>query len=129
MAELTNGPDVVETVRTRRLANGFGATYEETTELIVIVDRERARRERVEEELESMVWQFANRLDGPKGPLLTTGALSALESAFDTLSWPDPKPVPEMRCEVKKCRRWLSSGTNTADGYKRVCSEHLQTLA
>jgi hypothetical protein len=90
---------------------------------------ERARRERVEAELESMVWQFGYRRGGPKGPFLCTGGLSALESAFDALGWSDPRPSPEGRCDAKGCRHWASCGTPTSDGYKRLCGEHYQALA
>ncbi len=56
------------------------------------------------ESLEGMVWQFAYRGQTKAGaPTLWTGGLSALELAFETLGWPDPKPFPEYQCGTSGC--------------------------
>ncbi len=74
------------------------------------------------EALEDMVNQFAFSLDDP--PRLTTGGLSALEHAFQVLGYPDPKEVPEQRCQHGNCNKTATCGTPTKKGYKRVCGKH-----
>jgi hypothetical protein len=76
------------------------------------------------EALEDMVWQFAYRSHDSKRKWLTTGGLSALESAFDVLGWDDPHYVEEGGCDHPECKAWDTCGTPTQDGYKRLCSEH-----
>ena len=73
-----------------------------------------------------MVDQFAYALDDP--PRITTGGLSALEHAFDVLGYPDPKEMPERKCQYEDCQKTSTCGTPTSNGYKRVCRKHFQLL-
>ena len=81
------------------------------------------------EALEGMVWQFAydTVIDGK--PALTTGGLSALESAFDALGWSDPHIYPDydgVVCDVEGCAgRVAAQGGMWADtGYWCLCPKH-----
>lgn len=60
---------------------------------------------------------------------ISTGGLSTLEWAFRILGWNDPHPVPECECEVPGCHEYANCGTQTKDGYKRVCGKHFAELA
>lgn len=60
---------------------------------------------------------------------ISTGGLSTLEWAFRILGWNDPHPVPECECEVPGCHEHANCGTQTKDGYKRVCGKHFAELA
>ena len=57
---------------------------------------ERERTSAVRDELIEMVWQFAYRNGEDDHSPLTTGGLSALESAFRFLGLPDPCTVDEL---------------------------------
>ena len=59
---------------------------------------------------------------------ISTGGLSTLERAFRILGWNDPHPVPECECEVPGCHEYATCGTQTKDGYKRVCGKHFAEL-
>ena len=59
---------------------------------------------------------------------ISTGGLSTLEWAFRILGWNDPHPVPECECEVPGCHEYANCGTQTKDGYKRVCGKHFAEL-
>ena len=59
---------------------------------------------------------------------ITHGGLSTLEEAFDILGWENPHPVPECECEVDGCHEHATCGTQTKDGYKRVCGKHFVEL-
>ena len=59
---------------------------------------------------------------------ISTGGLSTLEWAFRILGWSDPHPVPECECEVPGCHEYANCGTQTKDGYKRVCGKHFAEL-
>lgn len=63
------------------------------------------------EALEDMTWQFAYRSHDAKRKWLTTGGLSALESAFAALGWDDPHYVEECGCEHPGCTAWATCGT------------------
>ena len=78
------------------------------------------------EALEDMVDQFAYSLDNP--PRISTGGLSVLENAFKVLNYPDPKPMPERRCQYADCQRTATCGTPSPHGYKRVCFEHFKLI-
>ena len=60
---------------------------------------------------------------------ISTGGLSTLEWAFRILGWNDPHPVPECECEFPGCHEYANCGTQTKDGYKRVCGKHFAELA
>lgn len=60
---------------------------------------------------------------------ISTGGLSTLEWAFRILGWNDPHPVPECECEVPGCHEHANCGTQTKEGYKRVCGKHFAELA
>ncbi len=79
--------------------------------------------------LENMVDQFAYSLDDP--PRITTGGLSALEHAFRVLGYPDPKEMPERKCQYPlfDCDKTATCGIPTPNGYKRVCGKHFQLLS
>ena len=76
--------------------------------------------------LEDMVDQFAYVLDDP--PRITTGGLSSLEYAFDALGYPDPKEIPERKCQFENCNKTATCGTPTKYGYKRVCLKHFNEI-
>jgi hypothetical protein len=76
--------------------------------------------------IKEMVNQFAYQLDNP--PRITTGGLSALETAFDILGYSDPEPAPERGCQYGKCKRFATCGIPTKSGYKFVCGEHFRKL-
>jgi hypothetical protein len=80
------------------------------------------------EALEDMVWQFGYRGVKNNKPVIHTGGLSALESAFEVLGWDDPHYLPEegYTCEVVGCVEPDTCGTHWGDNplYLRLCSEH-----
>ena len=84
--------------------------------------------DKLREALEDMVYQFG--YSGAKNgqPTLLTGGLSALEGAFEALGWDDPYVIPDpVWCDAPvtpRCPNPTTSGTPTADGYKRFCHEH-----
>jgi len=49
-----------------------------------------AERDALREALEDMVYQFAYSRTQDGEVIISTGGLSALEDAFETLGWPDP---------------------------------------
>ena len=77
---------------------------------------------KLKEALQDMVQQFAYWSDKEGG--YWTGGLSALEHAFGVLDWDDPMPWPSAQCQVPGCKKQITCGTNTPEGYKNVCSEH-----
>ena len=82
---------------------------------------------RLKDALEDMVNQFAYSFDNP--PRIGTGGLSALEHAFDVLGYPDPKEVPERKCQYnEKCNNTATCGTPTKKGYKRICGKHYRLI-
>ena len=85
-------------------------------------------RNKLKDALEDMVNQFAYSLDNP--PRITTGGLSALEHAFDALGYPDPKEMPDRKCQYPyfNCQNTATCGTPTPDGYKMVCGIHFKIL-
>ena len=83
----------------------------------------------LKEALEEMVWQFAYRGVKGKKSILHTGGLSALESAFEALGWPDPKPIDDFDggiCDVKGCLEWVvaQGGIWRETGYWCLCAKH-----
>jgi hypothetical protein len=74
--------------------------------------------------IEDMAYQFAYETKHRGRAALTTGGLSALESAFDALAWRDPHPIPESECQTRGCHERASCGTPTKDGYRRLCGRH-----
>jgi len=81
------------------------------------------------EALEEMVWQFGDRGVKNGKPIIWTGGLSALQSAFDALSWEDPHYLPDAEgycCEVEGCLEADTCGTLWGDSklYLRLCLEH-----
>jgi hypothetical protein len=85
------------------------------------------KKNKFKEALEDMVNQFAFTLDNP--PRITAGGLSALEHAFIILGYPDPKDMPERKCQYGRCKRTATSGTPTKKGYRRVCGQHFSILS
>ncbi len=84
---------------------------------------------RYKDALEEMVWQFAYRGVKNGKSVMHTGGLSALESAFETLGWSDPKEVDDMDgciCDVEGCAEWIScqGGAWSETGYWCLCSDH-----
>lgn len=78
------------------------------------------------EALEDMVYQFGYRGVKDNRPMITTGGLSALESAFEALGWDDPHYVPEdgNTCDVAGCMTDITSGEFWEDMYLRLCFAH-----
>lgn len=76
--------------------------------------------------IEDLVNQYAYEGTYRGRPALTTGGLSALESAFDALGWTDPYPAPWRKCQVPRCRKWIEGGAPTPKGYKHMCGDHLR---
>ena len=81
------------------------------------------------EALEEMVYQFAHR--GTRGgkPIMSTGGLSALESAFSALGWDDPKYFEDMGgciCDAEGCPGWVvaQGGMWRETGYWCLCGGH-----
>lgn len=78
--------------------------------------------------LEDMVWQFAYKSVINGVPHLHAGGLSALEGAFTSLEWPNPKPCPEGKCDMVGCNEWATCGTNTPKTYTKqyynCCGKH-----
>lgn len=71
--------------------------------------------------LEDMVYQFAYPNDDGG---ITTGGLSALERAFDVLGWSDPHETPDLTCDEPGCRKHISCGWPSKQGYRQTCSDH-----
>ena len=87
-------------------------------------------RKTLQDALEDVVYQFAYRGKMEDGGLsIWTGGLGALELAFRTLGWPDPKPYPEGECESEGCHEEATCGTPTPTGYKRLCGKHCQEVS
>jgi hypothetical protein len=82
--------------------------------------------EQYKDALIDMVNQFAYSLEDP--PRITAGGLSALENAFSVLGYPDPKEMPERKCQYGDCTKTATCGTPTKNGYKRVCLKHFDEL-
>ena len=79
------------------------------------------------EALEEMVWQFGYRGTKNNQPIIWTGGLSALESAFEALGWDDPHYLPDAEgycCEIEGCVEPDTSGTRWGGLYLRLCREH-----
>jgi len=80
------------------------------------------------EALTDMVYQFAYTDESSGRLTIRTRGLSALESAFLALEWPDPKPVPEQECDIAGCHKEATCGTPTPGGYRNVCGKHFREL-
>ena len=78
---------------------------------------------------EDVVYQFGYYCQDGGRLHITHGGLSTLEWAFDILGWENPHPVPECECEIEGCHEHATCGTNTADGYKRVCGKHFRSIS
>ena len=78
------------------------------------------------EALEDMITQFGYQTIYDGKPCITTGGLSALESAFDALGWVNPHFIPEegYTCEIDGCMRSISSGQKWGKLYLMLCSNH-----
>ena len=79
------------------------------------------------EALEAMVFQFGYYGVKDDKPIIFTGGLSALESAFEILGWDDPHYLPEegYTCEIQGCMKHDTCGTHWGDKlYLRLCSSH-----
>ena len=85
--------------------------------------------EEIKEFAEDVAYQFGYYFPIKDMLYISTGGLSTLERAFDILGWNDPHPVPECECEVPGCHEYANCGTQTKDGYKRVCGKHFAELA
>ena len=53
-----------------------------------------------------------------------TGGMSALEGAFGLLDWDDPHLAPECCCDEPGCKKQISCGTPSPDGYRNTCWGH-----
>ena len=84
--------------------------------------------EEIKDFAEDVAYQFGYYFPIKDILYLSTGGLSTLERAFDILGWNDPHPVPECECEVPGCHERANCGTQTRDGYKRVCGKHFAEL-
>lgn len=78
------------------------------------------------EALEDMIFQFGYHGVIKGKPVISTGGLSALESAFSALGWDDPYILKEEgnTCEIAGCMNEIASGTTWGDMYLSLCSEH-----
>jgi len=79
------------------------------------------------EVLEDMVWQFGYRGVKNNQPVIHTGGLSALESAFEALGWDDPHYLPNAEgycCEIEGCVEEDTCGLHWESLYLRLCSKH-----
>lgn len=77
---------------------------------------------------EDVAYQFGYYCQNGGRLHITHGGLSTLEWAFNILGWENPHPVPECECEVEGCHEHATCGTPTADGYKRVCGRHFESI-
>jgi hypothetical protein len=77
---------------------------------------------------EDVVYQFGYYCQNGGRLHITHGGLSTLEHAFDILGWENPHPVTECECEIEGCHEHATCGTPSADGYKRVCGKHFDSL-
>ena len=84
--------------------------------------------EEIKEFAEDVAYQFGYYFPIKDILYISTGGLSTLEWAFRILGWNDPHPVPECECEVACCHEYANCGTQTKDGYKRVCGKHFVEL-
>jgi hypothetical protein len=80
----------------------------------------------MKEALEDMVYQFGYHVVVNNTPAISTGGLSALESAFDALGWDDPHLIDEKgnTCEVVGCMESIVSGVKWGDIYLCLCHNH-----
>ena len=84
--------------------------------------------------LEEMVWQFAYRgVNSSNQSILWTGGLSALEQAFVSLGWDNPKIIEDtdgVICDVEGCAGWVEAqgGMWKETGYWCLCSRHSADL-
>ena len=85
--------------------------------------------EEIKEFAEDVAYQFGYYFPIKDILYISTGGFSTLEWAFQILGWNDPHPVPECECEVPGCHEYANCGTQTKDGYKRVCGKHFAELA
>lgn len=85
------------------------------------VEKEREKLEEAKDIIEGLAMQYGLELPGP---LLHSGAISAMECAFEFLDWDDPFPIPERKCDVGTCIQPATCGKPTSDGYKKLCREH-----
>jgi hypothetical protein len=82
----------------------------------------------LKEALEDMVYQFAYRGVVKNKPVIHSGGLSALESAFDALRWENPHYIPEQgnTCEITGCMEPVCCGQRWGDMYLSMCHKHSQ---
>ena len=80
----------------------------------------------MEEALKDMVFQFGYRGVVNGHPVISTGGLSALESAFDALGMDNPYILPEEgnTCEIAGCMEEISSGSHWGKLYLMLCHKH-----
>jgi len=77
--------------------------------------------------LEEMVWQFGYRGVKNNKPIIWTGGLSAMESAFEALGWECPHYLPDAEgycCEIEGCVEPITSGLHWGGLYLSLCREH-----
>lgn len=108
--------------------NALSQAYSQVTchdepQLIMARDAADAEIKRLREAVESLLWQFAFRSPGDP-PRLHTGGMSALEEGFDVLGWPDPKKVPEIRCDEPGCVEVANCGWNDSEKRRSTCHAH-----
>lgn len=81
------------------------------------------------EVVNDLVWQFGYRVVNKGRPSITSGGLSALEDAFDTLGWDDPHFLDEdeqkgATCEIAGCVEFRVAGARWDGLYVGLCSSH-----
>jgi len=103
-----------------------GIYYCETADVYCSVKRKLKEAEdqkaELKEALEDMVEQFGYWSDGAGG--FITGGLSALELAFRVLGWEEPHISKGHWCDEPGCKKRISCGTPTPDGYRSTCGDH-----
>lgn len=78
--------------------------------------------------IEDLCYQFGYETKWCGWPAISSGALSALEIAFDYLGWHDPHIVPDGRCQVQGCREHAGCGHPIENGYASVCGDHMRMI-
>ena len=74
--------------------------------------------------IEGLAWQFGTRESVGCIPMLGTGRLPAMETAFTFLGWPYLRPCPDQKCQVDGCNQWATCGMTKDRAYLRVCGKH-----
>ena len=80
----------------------------------------------MKEALEDMIFHFGYRGVVDNQPVIMTGGLSALESAFSALGWDDPHIIQEEgnTCDIKGCMEECTLGQRWGRYYLRLCHKH-----